>query len=136
MSIHTLIERLPAAVSTGTGTWRARCPSHDSKGRTLAIKHAQDGTVLLNCFAGCSALEVVQAVGMSMGDLFPEPLPDTPRRRDYFPAMDVLKCLTEEATIVQIAAGDLLQGKKLNEKDWQRLNVAAGRIKAGREIAR
>jgi hypothetical protein len=136
MSADKLLSCLDAVVSTGTGTWRARCPSHDSKGRTLAIKHAQDGTVLLNCFAGCSALEVVQSVGMTLGDLFPEPLDDKPRRKNYFPAADVLKCLTEEATIVQIAAGDLLQGKKLNETDWQRLNVAAGRIKAGREVAR
>lgn len=136
MTAEPLLARLDAVISTGQNTWRARCPAHGSKGRTLAIKEAEDGRVLLRCHAECSALEVVQSVGLSMGDLFPEPLPDMPRRREKFPAGDVLRCLTHEALVVYIAASSLADGNRLTDADRARLGDAARRMRAATEVAR
>lgn len=48
------------------------CPAHgDSpKGPSLSVGRAQDGGVLLKCFAGCTSRDVVAALGLSLKDLF------------------------------------------------------------------
>ena len=71
-----------------------RCPSHDDRLPSLTVRECPDGRVLLHCFAGCSAAEVIGAVGMSMEDLFPAmaPLGDSLEPvRVRFPARDVLE---------------------------------------------
>lgn len=54
-------------------TWRALCPAHDNK-HTLSLKisKAPDGKILIHCFAGCGAADVLEAIGLSLSDLFPE----------------------------------------------------------------
>src|SRR4051812_29050076 len=38
----------------------------------LSVREASDGTVLVHCFHGCSAAEVMKAVGLELSDLFPK----------------------------------------------------------------
>jgi hypothetical protein len=46
------------------------CPAHDDcKEASLSVKTASD-KVLLNCFAGCPAEDIVAALGLEWGDLF------------------------------------------------------------------
>ncbi len=52
--------------------YRACCPSHDSKGRTLSLLFASDGRILIHCHAGCTPNEVVESIGLTMSDLFPD----------------------------------------------------------------
>jgi len=59
-------------VSTSGEGYRARCPVHDDRHPSLSIKEAPDGRVLLHCFAGCTAEEIVAAIGMQTQDLFPK----------------------------------------------------------------
>lgn len=54
------------------GTWRARCPAHDDRRPSLSIREGDDGRVLLKCHAGCSTEEVLAALGLGWGDLFPD----------------------------------------------------------------
>ena len=60
--------------------WRALCPAHENK-KTLSLKISQapDGRVLIHCFAGCGASDVLAAIGLSLKDLFP----DTDGRKDW-----------------------------------------------------
>lgn len=53
---------------------KAKCPSHEDGSPSLSITSLDDGRVLIHCFAGCSAADILAAVGMSLADLFPEPL--------------------------------------------------------------
>lgn len=135
MSLQVLLSRLDAVISTGKGTWRARCPGHGSKGRTLAVKEADDGRVLVKCFADCDIHTVLGAVGLSVNDLFPEPLPTT-GKREYFPVADVLRCLTQESAVVLVAARDVASGKVLAPEDHKRLTQATQRIHTALEVAR
>lgn len=51
----------------------ANCPAHHSKNQSsLSLTLADDGKILLKCFAGCEAEAIVKAVGMEMKDLFAE----------------------------------------------------------------
>ena len=71
MPVESILAKLNKPIKTGNSQWRAPCPAHGSTGRTLSIKAASDGHILLHCFAGCSVQEIVDSVGLRMGDLFP-----------------------------------------------------------------
>jgi hypothetical protein len=48
------------------------CPAHSDKSEpSLSIKEGRDGRVLLKCFAGCSATDIIKALDMKMRDLYP-----------------------------------------------------------------
>lgn len=129
MSIGELLSRLDKVKGRGRGRWLARCPAHNDFNPSLALCE-RDGIVLLHCFAGCTAHEVVSSVGLDLTDLFP------PRRIDEgngkpqrppFPAADILHCIAFEALVVAMAAKSLLAGS-LSEVDHARLMLAVTRI--------
>ena len=132
--VEQLLGRLER-VKGRNGSWTARCPAHDDKGPSLAIRHVDDGRILLHCFAGCQVESVVSALGMDMTDLFP---PDE-KRREYpvegkkrlkpaFYASDLIRILAFEALVVSICAHDVRKGKVLSDDDNERLKVAQQRI--------
>ena len=54
------------------GSWAAYCPGHDDgRRRGLSIREAEDGRVLVYCHHGLPTEEVLAALGLSWGDLFP-----------------------------------------------------------------
>jgi hypothetical protein len=111
------------------GSFTACCPAHRDKSPSLAIR--QDGErILLHCFAGCSANEVVEAVGCTLNDLFQDERKwhrQKPVKRQFY-ATDLLRIINREALIVLISAVDMANGKQLKEADLERLKVASGRI--------
>lgn len=130
MSVDTLLQRL-TKVKGGKGRWTACCPSHEDRSPSLAIRETDDGRILLKCFGGCSVQEIVGAIGMDIGELFP---PDDklshhkPKVKNAFYATDLLKLIEFESTIVIIAANDLAKGKQLSDNDRSRLKQAHERI--------
>ena len=121
---ETLIARLDGVRARGVGQWSARCPGpHHARGDRsggLAIKQVDD-RILINCPAGCTALEVVNAVGLSLADLFDKPLTDSaiaPVRQPPFP-LEMARRLLHYATVLLLAAGDLKFGKQLNDADFE-----------------
>lgn len=69
--IEIVLEKLTGVEKNGKG-WRACCPAHPDRTPSLSVSEADDGKVLLKCFAGCSARQVVGAIGLPMSALFPE----------------------------------------------------------------
>lgn len=61
--------------------WKVSCPAHTDSDPSLSITEGDDGRVLLNCFAGCTANEIVEALGITMSDLFPPKPPYEPGKR-------------------------------------------------------
>lgn len=128
-----LLERLNKVRQTGSDTWIACCPAHDDKTPSLSIKRV-DGRVLVHCFAGCGAHDVLAAVDLRMADLFDEPLshhrdpvPKFQRqRRDQ--ALEALKVLKTEALVVLLAADRQSAGWSLTGQDLDRLHDAHDRI--------
>jgi hypothetical protein len=51
--------------------WVACCPAHADREPSLSIGIGEQGQLLLKCFAGCSLEAIVQAIGMTVADLFP-----------------------------------------------------------------
>jgi hypothetical protein len=139
MGLDPLISRLSGVKQTAHGRWIARCPAHEDRSPSLAIRELDDGRVLLHCFAGCEVGAVVAAVGLRISDLFAAPLAleqnFLPRIHAPFNAHEALACLAAESAIVAIAASDAALGKPINLTDAQRVALAAGRIASALEAA-
>lgn len=127
--INNLLGRLSKVKSTGRNSWLACCPAHDDRSPSLSIKEESDGHILLHCFAGCSVVDVVGAVGVDIGDLFPEQVHHKAPVRKKFYATDILEAIKFESQIVLLAAFELKQNKPLDETDLQRLQLAYERIR-------
>ncbi len=59
-------------VRTSLRGWRACCPAHADNEPSLSIGLGEQGQVLLKCFAGCSLERIVEAMGLTILDLFPD----------------------------------------------------------------
>jgi hypothetical protein len=129
MSAVQLLTRLEKIKRTGQGRWLGRCPAHDDRSPSLAVRELDDG-VLLHCFAGCSVQEIISSVGLELTDLFPQNEiqegKGKPERRP-FPATDILRCIAFEALVVAAAATKRLAGP-LSDTDHNRLMLAVTRI--------
>ncbi len=78
--MEKVLSRLDAVKSHGRGHL-ARCPAHDDHNPSLSIREGDDGRVLVHCFAGCDARDVARAMGLTMGDLFLDPITPLPSNR-------------------------------------------------------
>jgi hypothetical protein len=135
MAVHDLLNTLSKVKQTGANRWIACCPAHDDRKPSLTITEKDDGVILLHCWAGCGAAEVLGAVGLEFDALFPPKQDDhrgKPIKRPWNPA-DVLAAVAFEATVVRICAADVAAGKPLNEADTQRLVTARQRLTAAAE---
>lgn len=141
--VENLLARLEGVRKHGRH-WIAQCPAHADKSPSLSIAECDDGKVLVHCFAGCSALSVVQAVGLTVSDLFPKRLhASTPEecRRARLAAKEAgwgaaLNVLDRESTLALAAAKVIATGGSLDEDELNRLRVALHRIGKAREVLR
>ena len=139
MSAVDLLERLEAVRVTGPNRWIARCPAHDDRSPSLSVRDTGE-RLLLHCFAGCDACDVVRAVGLELADLFPTATPTAddehrkrpPRRRIL--AADILAALDHEAHVVAVIAADIAERREIDIATWSRLSVAVQRIGAARDL--
>jgi hypothetical protein len=52
--------------------WTACCPAHADREPSLSIGMGEQGQVLLKCFAGCTLERIVEAMGLTIMNLFPD----------------------------------------------------------------
>ncbi len=108
----------------GEGRWMACCPAHDDKSPSLAIREMPDGRILLKCFAGCDAIDVVHAVGMTLGDLFPDTGEVHPPLAfaKYEKRQEAQKAstLASERMVLEMADAARKRGERLSQKDLDR----------------
>ena len=77
--LDTIIERLKG-VTQGSGTqnddgswtrqFNALCPSHNDHSRSLSLGETTEGNAIVCCHAGCSAKEILQAIGIRLIHLY------------------------------------------------------------------
>ena len=127
MTAATLLDRLQGVRATGLGQWTARCPAHADRSPSLSVRELADGQVLVHCFAGCGAAEVLAAVGLEFGELFPERR-EEPMRHVAMPDRWALTVLARESLVVGLAASEIAEGRSLTPADADRIAQAAGRI--------
>ena len=118
--IDHILSRLDKVKPNGAGKWLPCCPAHDDKNPSLSIKEADNGTVLLKCWAGCSAAEITGAVELDLRDLFAG---DKPRSSQPSRAARQF-----EAMVITVAVEQMRLGKQLSAEDQERLELAKRRL--------
>lgn len=129
-----LLSRLDRVQKQGNG-WRARCPNCGGTSRKLAVTESDD-RVLVHCFGGCKAQEVLQAVSMTWADIQPPkhwPQTREERRNAARAIREVgLLCAFEvlmaEGGIIQAAGTQLARWQPLSLEDDARLALAVERV--------
>ena len=124
--LELLLSRLDKVQGRGS-RFKARCPAHNDRGPSLSVTEADDGRILVHCFAGCDVHQVVSAVGLSVSDLFPpEPVRERMRydrkpRKNY---RAIVENARFAATIVAVYAAevrkrwpDMAETLDLDERD-------------------
>lgn len=133
MAVEALLSRLNG-VRGRNGSWSAKCPAHADRSPSLSVKELPDGRILMHCFGGCGTDDVLGALGLAMTDLFPERLGELPQRRGDFSAMDALRALCFEGSVVALVASDMAEGRAVSEIDAQRVRQSVGRIATALEF--
>lgn len=90
MHVRDLLQRLHGVKQTraGAADWMALCPAHADNNPSLHVSVGKNGTILLNCFAGCETDRVLLALGIGAGDLYPDSaVPSLPVRQRTAPAV-------------------------------------------------
>src|SRR5260370_41823594 len=68
--VERVLARLKG-VRTSLHGWVACCPAHRDREPSLSIGLGEEGQILLNCFAGCPLDKIVEAMGITVAELFP-----------------------------------------------------------------
>jgi DNA primase len=107
----------------------ACCPAHDDKSPSLLITESPDGKKGIHCFAGCGGADVMVAIGLSLEDLYPEPI-----SRDYSKGLpdwkknELKKELSGHRLLVEIAKTDAKKGLIPCQSDQLAIRNAMARI--------
>lgn len=110
MSAQDILDRVEFFKQIGTGKWVCTCPSHQDKSPSLRITETDDGKVLIKCWSGCSALDVLTSIGLSWSSLFPN---------DGYRRSRVQRDDRVEDYIVEFAEYAKSTGKQLTQADKQ-----------------
>ena len=73
MGTHVNVDEVLAlldGVKKDGGGHIALCPAHGDKNASLSIGEGEDGRTLLHCHAGCAVEMIVDAMGLSVSDLY------------------------------------------------------------------
>jgi len=68
--LELVVSRVGPVRPNGDGFF-GRCPAHDDRKPSLAIRQGRKGQVLMHCHAGCSVEQVCTALDLRLADLFP-----------------------------------------------------------------
>lgn len=137
---ETMLARLEGIRSFGPSRWMARCPSHTDRTASLSIRECDDGRVLINCFGGCGAADVVAAVGLELSDLFPPREPPASGRgvaSGRVPPIDWRGFRDATRTVLTalcLALRDIAAGTVIPEADREWLAAEAERLLALLEL--
>lgn len=122
MPVDRLLPRLDKAREVKPGKWVARCPAHDDRNPSLHITEAEDGKLLVKCWAGCSVEKIIPAAGLELRDLFPDS-DSMPRRPGPSRA-----AVERERMVYRIGQSLITQGAELTEEDRRRFELARDRL--------
>ena len=70
MTLHEFLQKLHNVKPSGAG-YVASCPAHHDAHPSLSVSRGDDGKIVLHCHAGCEPETIVNALGLTMQDLFP-----------------------------------------------------------------
>jgi DNA primase len=70
--LNLLLSRLDGVRRINDSRYIAKCPAHDDGDPSLSIRELPDSRILIRCFAGCGALDVLESVSLDWQVLMPD----------------------------------------------------------------
>ena len=70
--LNLLLSRFDGVRRINDSRYIAKCPAHDDGDPSLSIRQLPDSRILIKCFAGCGALDVLESVSLDWGVLMPD----------------------------------------------------------------
>ena len=127
--VDRLLARLDKVRPNGKDRWLACCPAHEDRTPSLSVRECSDGTVLVKCWAGCTARDITAAIGMELRDLFPpKPFRNSHRAPagglPYAERRKLSNALHTENLIIEIFDQDRANGLPLTDEDRERVGLA------------
>lgn len=108
MSAQDILQRVAFSKEIRSGQWVCECPAHKDNSPSLRVTETDSGKVLLKCWAGCGALDILTSLGLDWGALFPDKFEQrSTRKRDD----------RVEDYIVEFAEYAKRTGKRLSASD-------------------
>jgi hypothetical protein len=139
--VGALLDRLEGVIPAGDGRWYARCPAHEDRSPSLAIRNTSE-KILLFCHAHCATEDVLTALGLTFRDLYRDPWRASHAAATAYQGRDVVgrmlrdvDSLDVERMVLRIAADDLRAGKTLSTEDRARVKIARLRLQAAERKA-
>jgi hypothetical protein len=109
----------------------AKCPAHQDRTASLSIRETDDGRVLINPFCGCDTGDVLDAVGLTFQDLFPErPEPEwrSPSRNPPIDLVGFKEATRSLLTGLCCLVADVASGRDVPDQDLQWAATEANRL--------
>ena len=102
----------------------AQCPAHDDRSPSFVASLSSDGGVLFHCYAGCSGVNIMEAMGLRWDQIKPEDYRSERRRaKQRDPSYD--ECLA------MVAENDMRQGRRLSRSEQDRYRECLKRLYGG-----
>ncbi len=134
MNINDFIGYFEKSYRSGKDEYQCLCPAHNDKTASLSIKNLPDERILIHCFAGCAANDILGAVGLTFDDIVPKRLGDFKPVSKPFNPYAVLKAISNETLLVALAGLEVANGKTLPQEDKDRLMIAVNRLREAYQI--
>lgn len=122
--MDAVLARLDGVRQSAQDRWMARCPGplhrRGDKARSLSLGRADNGGVLIHCFAGCATADVLAAIGLEMSDLFPPRDPAVHGAKPKVPPVpwrDIMEAMHRDLLVASIAFKELAEGKQFTEAE-------------------
>ncbi len=129
--IQNILSRLDKVKAVGGNRYVACCSSHDDRQPSLSLVELNDGRILIHCFAGCAPIDVLNAVGLEMADLFPDRglgefrgWEQHKRDFEYKKKLKQSNHIEDEKIILAVAKGMRREGLRLTPQELEREKLA------------
>lgn len=110
MDVNELLSRLDKVRASGSGRWVACCPSHEDRSPSLQISEV-DNRILIHCFAGCGATEVLDSIGLDYSAIYPD---------DYKPSKKRIQIDPVDKIYVMVFKNKVRSGETPTTEDKKR----------------
>lgn len=134
-AIDKLLDLLNGVRQSGPGRYMACCPAHGDRSPSLSVRELDDGRILLHCFAGCNAGDVVTSLGLTLSDLMPERLGEFRPVPAVADARDALAGAAESVAVLAFIVSDIAEGKPIPGSTADLFALHAGRVLAAARAA-